>query len=172
MLKKSIFGISVPAVLSALICAGTGLSPVSAYASTIGLPDASNPGADHGRPDDVMLFPDIELPPAATHANIDLLPVAGNPGYGSGRPEYMPGNMGMGSGRPDHVPPVNPPIDTPAFYKGLANIPPFTMPASIPSNTLPGNNFGQTAVIPVPAAVWLFGSGLLGLVGMARRKKA
>ncbi len=27
------------------------------------------------------------------------------------------------------------------------------------------------AVIPVPAAVWLFGSGLLGLVGIARRKK-
>jgi hypothetical protein len=26
--------------------------------------------------------------------------------------------------------------------------------------------------IPVPAAVWLFGSGLLGLVGVARRKKA
>jgi hypothetical protein len=28
----------------------------------------------------------------------------------------------------------------------------------------------QTAV-PVPAAVWLFGSGLLGLVGIARRKQ-
>jgi hypothetical protein len=27
-------------------------------------------------------------------------------------------------------------------------------------------------VIPVPAALWLFGSGLLGLVGVARRKKA
>ena len=26
-------------------------------------------------------------------------------------------------------------------------------------------------VVPVPAAVWLFGSGLLGLVGMARRKQ-
>lgn len=26
--------------------------------------------------------------------------------------------------------------------------------------------------VPVPAAVWLFGSGLLGLIGMARRKKA
>ena len=28
------------------------------------------------------------------------------------------------------------------------------------------------AAVPVPAAVWLFGSGLLGLVGVARRKKA
>ena len=28
------------------------------------------------------------------------------------------------------------------------------------------------APIPVPAAVWLFGSGLLGLIGIARRKKA
>ena len=27
-----------------------------------------------------------------------------------------------------------------------------------------------TAVVPVPAAVWLFGSGLLGLVGVARRR--
>ena len=26
--------------------------------------------------------------------------------------------------------------------------------------------------VPVPAAIWLFGSGLLGLVGMARQKKA
>lgn len=29
-----------------------------------------------------------------------------------------------------------------------------------------------TTVVPVPAAVWLFGSGLLGLVGVARRKNA
>ena len=32
-------------------------------------------------------------------------------------------------------------------------------------------SIGVTAV-PVPAAVWLFGSGLLGLIGIARRKKA
>jgi hypothetical protein len=31
---------------------------------------------------------------------------------------------------------------------------------------------GLEPVVPIPAAVWLFGSGLLGLVGMARRKKA
>ena len=28
------------------------------------------------------------------------------------------------------------------------------------------------SAVPVPAAVWLFGSGLLGLIGIARRKKA
>jgi hypothetical protein len=34
--------------------------------------------------------------------------------------------------------------------------------------------YGDVAVttVPVPAAVWLFGSGLLGLIGMARRKAA
>jgi len=30
----------------------------------------------------------------------------------------------------------------------------------------------QTSVVPVPAAAWLFGSGLLGLLGIARRKAA
>jgi len=30
----------------------------------------------------------------------------------------------------------------------------------------------QTTVVPVPAAVWLFGSGLIGIVGFARRKQS
>ena len=38
-----------------------------------------------------------------------------------------------------------------------------------------GNDFApfshDATVVPVPAAVWLFGSGLLGMVGIARRKK-
>jgi len=43
------------------------------------------------------------------------------------------------------------------------------------SNPISGfvDTFGEaTAVIPVPAAVWLFGIGLLGLVGVARRRQA
>ena len=172
MLKIAIFEKSVSAVLPMFVFAGAGLSPVSAYASTIGLPDVSNPGMGSGRADDMLMSEDIEFPPASASANVASLPATGSPGNGYGRPEYVPVNPGMGHGRPDHVPPVNPPIDTPAFDKGLANIPPFTMPASVPYHTLPGSNFGQTAVIPVPAAVWLFGSGLLGLVGIARRKKA
>jgi hypothetical protein len=35
--------------------------------------------------------------------------------------------------------------------------------------TITGNS---TAPVPLPAAVWLFGSGLMGLVGVSRRRKA
>jgi hypothetical protein len=31
---------------------------------------------------------------------------------------------------------------------------------------------GDVGAVPIPAAVWLFGSGLLGLIGLSRRKKA
>lgn len=31
---------------------------------------------------------------------------------------------------------------------------------------------GDVSAVPVPAAVWLFGSGLIGLAGLAKRKKA
>jgi hypothetical protein len=33
-------------------------------------------------------------------------------------------------------------------------------------------DFRPASVVPLPAAVWLFGGGLLGFVGMARRKKS
>lgn len=30
----------------------------------------------------------------------------------------------------------------------------------------------SVAIVPVPAAVWLFGSGLIGLIGIAEHRKA
>jgi len=46
--------------------------------------------------------------------------------------------------------------------------------AAIGGPTITMNYVGGVATnpVPVPAAVWLFGSGLLGLVGVARHKKA
>jgi hypothetical protein len=35
-----------------------------------------------------------------------------------------------------------------------------------------GGDPGSVTAVPLPAAVWLFGSGLLGLVGVARRRQA
>ena len=32
------------------------------------------------------------------------------------------------------------------------------------------DNLSANTVVPIPAAVWLFGSGLIGLIGIARRK--
>ena len=40
------------------------------------------------------------------------------------------------------------------------------------SGTINGQNHAylMTPTVPVPTAAWLFGSGLLGLIGIARRK--
>jgi len=40
------------------------------------------------------------------------------------------------------------------------------------NGTVTNADFDNISIVPVPAAVWLFGSGLLGLVGIARRKAA
>ena len=44
-------------------------------------------------------------------------------------------------------------------------------PASGWTKSWENNNVAGTAVIPVPAAVWLLGSGLIGLFGASKRKK-
>jgi hypothetical protein len=41
----------------------------------------------------------------------------------------------------------------------------------VDSASILGRPYASFQVVPVPAAVWLFGSGLLGLIGIARRKK-
>ena len=50
---------------------------------------------------------------------------------------------------------------------------PFGVKVMLPDDSATYADFtvSGTSPIPVPAAAWLFGSGLVGLVGMARRKK-
>lgn len=74
-------------------------------------------------------------------------------------------------------------FDTAAFLQGavvdVSTDPPFTIGGGSPSQPDPSVFGGPTTatsnllnpVVPIPAAVWLFGSGLIGLIGVARRKK-
>jgi len=112
----------------------------------------------------------LKIMDKASSGSMGILHGASNyPGKVSVLPEFESIIPGMIHDMPGQVPPVNPPLDTPAFYNGLVNAP-TNMPAVVPSHTLPGSGFGQV-VVPVPAAVWLFGSGLLALLGMARQRQ-
>ena len=60
------------------------------------------------------------------------------------------------------------------FSFSVANLTPSSsilIPADMEAWTATTSFTSSATLVPVPAAVWLFGSGLLGLVGMARRKK-
>lgn len=63
-----------------------------------------------------------------------------------------------------------------AYYIGLVSDTQFTS-AAIQYDAGSGGNFLfnvddiTTSVVPIPAAVWLFGSGLIGLIGVSRRKE-
>ncbi len=60
-------------------------------------------------------------------------------------------------------------IDTTVFNGGAVDL---SWRANSPGDwTRMITAFSPAAVVPVPAAVWLFGSGLLGLIGIAKRKK-
>jgi hypothetical protein len=81
-------------------------------------------------------------------------------------------------------------FDTAAVLEGaivdVSTDPPFTIGAMLPSGLPdPGAFGGPTAsssnllnpvtsppAVPVPAAVWLFGTGIIGLIGFSRRRKA
>ncbi len=72
------------------------------------------------------------------------------------------------------VPRCNTPITT--IYDATTGAFTANWTSYIRSGALPGaeitwNVTGYASVVPVPAAVWLFSSGLIGLVGFARRRK-
>ena len=55
---------------------------------------------------------------------------------------------------------------------GAGNPGPYLSVARFQSTGFDEEGSDWVGAVPVPAAVWLFGSGLLGLVGVARRKRA
>lgn len=64
----------------------------------------------------------------------------------------------------------------PLVDDGIAGSPMTTAPfpgfnAGFDFTSITATNMGTPPPIPVPAAVWLFGSGLIGLVGVARRRR-
>ena len=76
-----------------------------------------------------------------------------------------------------HPPATSKPPEVSNLFFGVIDSAPFTR-LSIEWNDagyVVGFDYLQytdTAVVPVPAAAWLFGSGLIGLIGIARRKQA
>jgi hypothetical protein len=70
----------------------------------------------------------------------------------------------------------NPDTDQPLFFEdgspALSNNRNFFLDFS-DGQTFAGirGDFSSVTVVPIPTAVWLFGSGLLGLIGMAKRKQ-
>ncbi len=48
---------------------------------------------------------------------------------------------------------------------------PFTQPLTA-SNTLSFAQFTDISAVPIPATVWLFGTGVIGLIGFSKRRKA
>lgn len=71
--------------------------------------------------------------------------------------ESLAGNS-FGQASYDNIPPIE--------------LDPFVTNVSDDYPIVRGNWLVRDTVIPVPAAVWLFGSGLIGLIGVARRKKS
>ncbi|MGC4098273.1 MAG: VPLPA-CTERM sorting domain-containing protein [Nitrospira sp.] len=58
-----------------------------------------------------------------------------------------------------HIPALNVPSPCSTEYQ-----------SRLSTNSLLGYAISGLAAVPIPAAVWLFGSGLAAMVGLARRK--
>ena len=60
----------------------------------------------------------------------------------------------------------------PLILDGLLDLSFLTSLTVTDNVTISGNiSFDEVSAVPVPAAVWLFGTALIGLVGLSRRRK-
>lgn len=55
--------------------------------------------------------------------------------------------------------------------EGVGGVPFGGMQTFVPGSLMAFNGVGNLSTVPVPATTWLMGSGLIGLIGVARRRK-
>lgn len=84
-----------------------------------------------------------------TYDLLESLAAIDNPNYGQEfEPEFIPGNA------------------------NVATIADLSIGPEFPGGFGAGISYNSPSAVPLPAAAWLFGSALFGLVGVARRKQA
>lgn len=148
------FDISVMGDSGALVSGETG----------IGAPPTVDPNslASHGIFDSYFEVYELNFDMANTVKIGNTEPsVTGNDGTTDGRFETI--NVTINSTHDDvygiHIDMFTADWNEPKTQKIVTNFAPFSHDAQV-----------NLTAVPVPAAVWLFGSGLIGLVGIARRK--
>ena len=64
--------------------------------------------------------------------------------------------------------------NNPVYQNVAGQLASIVLPLNVPGTPglLDPSSWSQVNAVPVPAAVWLFGTALIGLVGFSRRKKA
>ncbi len=136
---------------------------------------ASVPAEPEPEPESTPVEPEpepapIEPPPAPTTPEPEPTPTEPEPT--TPEPEPTPVEPEPAPVEPPPAPTTPEPEPTPTTPEPAPE-PPIVLPEPT-SPTAPGAGGGvggPVAAVPVPAAVWLFGTGLLGLTSMSRRKK-
>ena len=117
--------------------------------------------------------PEPEPEPTPVEAESEPAPIEPPPAPTTPEPEPTPTEPEPTTPEPEPTPvePEPAPVEPPPAP--TTPEPPIVLPEPT-SPTAPGAGGGvggPVAAVPVPAAVWLFGTGLLGLTSMSRRKK-
>lgn len=148
----------------------SGGSASGTYTSIQTLNDIADAGFNAGNPFDTIDIWGSNDTPICPQAVIDVKGYCDetdlNPGTGFelGLSMGMPDNWFNGTNLPGYIPSLNALLGSWAWaYEYDAGLTVGTFDATVTSMSV------VPAAVPVPAAAWLFGSGLLGLIGASRK---